>query len=136
MRGMGEVFYPAPWVAAQVRDELARGNMDDADRLISEAASRLMLAAGEIPEAVLGRPGPTGSRPHDVLIASIWQYALERRGEQPRSWMTAVEPLPQPWLWDGDDVASPEWRAHVTARTPALFRARGLLLREADLISP
>lgn len=118
--------------AAQVKAALNDGEIDTANRLVTELLGRAINAA-DIPPEVLEEPETTGDARYDTLIAVGLEYALEARGLAPAAWMTAVPALPTEWLWDGDEVATPEFRALIRQQTPPLFLAKGILLRDRDV---
>ena len=121
--------------AAQVEDALDRGDVEAADRVLTETISLLLLAPGgaRIPAAVLAEPGSTGDRRYDVLLAVVVAFALDRRGTQVPAWAEQVPALDREWLWDGDVDASTKFRDFIRDRTPPMFLAKNILLRERDL---
>lgn len=131
---MPESHFPtAPRTAAAVSDALRDDNVGLADRIITELFGRIINATVDIPARVLEEPGTTGDRRYDTLLATGMAYALATRGLPAEPWMDAVPALDQEWLWDGDDVASAEFRVRIRRQTPPLFLAKGLLLRDKDM---
>lgn len=126
-------FPTAPGTAEAVRVSLDMSDIEAADRLVTELLGRVIGAAGDIPVGVLEKPASTGDIRYDTLLAVGLAYALTVRGHPVAPWMEEVAPLAHEWLWDGDDVASAEFRAYVRRNTPPQFMAKGLLVRDADI---
>ncbi|MHA6668593.1 hypothetical protein ACX3O0_06960 [Homoserinimonas sp. A447] len=122
--------------ASWVRASLEVGKVEPADRVITEAVSRIVMSHGEIPDKAVAEPSTTGDRRYDVLIATAFCFALVTRGVEPLPWMTSPLALSEEWLWGGDGGETPELVEYVRERTPALFLAKGILLRKRDLIAP
>ena len=121
--------------ATQVKHARDHGDVETADRILTGMISRLLLAPADtvIPDAVLAEPGSTGDRRYDVLLAVAVAFALDRRGAQVPAWAEQVPALDRQWLWDGDVDASTEFRGFIRDRTPPMFLAKNILLRERDL---
>lgn len=126
-------FPTAARTAAAVRVSLEKNDVEAADRLVAELLGRVIAAEGAIPLGVLEEPGSSGDVRYDTLLAVGLAYALTVRGRPVAPWMKEVAPLTREWLWDGDDIASPEFRAYVRRNTPPMFLAKGLLVRDADI---
>lgn len=126
-------FPTAARTAAAIRVLLAKKDSEAADRLVAELLGRVIGAEGDIPVGVLDEPGSTGDVRYDTLLAVGLAYALTVRGRPVSPWMEAVAPLASEWLWDGDDVASPDFRSYIRRNTPPMFLEKGLLLRDADI---
>lgn len=126
-------FPTAASTAAAIRASLDKNDIEGADRLVTESVGRVIIASNEIPMGILDEPGSTGDERYDTLLAVGLAYALTSRGVEPRPWMEAVPALCPEWLWDGDDVAPPEFRAYIRRNTPPMLLAKGLLLRDQDL---
>ncbi|MHA6667492.1 hypothetical protein ACX3O0_01345 [Homoserinimonas sp. A447] len=122
--------------ASWVRTSLEDGRVESANRVITEAASRIVLSHGEITDDVVTEPTTTGDRRYDVLLATVFAFALMKRGVEPLPWMTALPALSEEWLFGGDGGESPAWVQYIRDRTPACFLNKGILLRERDLIAP
>lgn len=119
--------------AEAIRVSLEKNDIETADRLVTELLGRVIGAEGYIPLGVLDEPASTGDARYDTLLAVGLAYALTERGRPVAPWMEEVAPLTREWLWDGDDVASPEFRAYVRRNTPSMFLEKGLLVRDADI---
>lgn len=124
--------------AVEIRRYLAERNSEAADRYLTEIVSRVMLAPvdAEIPLTDLAEPESTGDVRYDTLLATALAFALEKRGIAPLEWMLRPAPLQTEWLWDGDEVASEQFRGFIRSHTPAKFLEKNLLLREQDLVAP
>ncbi|MHA6695621.1 hypothetical protein [Homoserinimonas sp. A520] len=129
-------YLSARTTASWVADALPAGRVASADRVITEAISRLIMSHGEIPAAVTEEPTTTGDRKYDVLLATSFAFALMKRGVEPLPWMVSLPALSQEWLWGDDCGASVEYTEYIRARTPEIFLRKGILLRERDLIAP
>jgi hypothetical protein len=116
-------FPTAASTAAAIRVSLDKNDFEGADRLVTELVGRVINASNEIPIGILDEPGSTGDERYDTLLAVGLAYALTPRGVEPRPWMEAASALSPEWLWDGDEVVSPEFRAYVRRNPPPMFRA-------------
>ena len=85
---------------------------------------------------MLAEPDSTGSVEYDTLLGTAMAYALVRRGLEAPAWTLQVPTLEREWMWDGHYTAGDEFVEFIRAETPAMFRAKNLLLRERDLIAP
>ena len=131
-------FLSASDAAAGARKALAAGDISSADRFVAEVSSRVLLApdGAVVPGAIVSEPASTGDIQYDTLLATALAFALASRGMAAPAWSVSVRPLDREWMWDGGYGAGGAFRDFVRARTPALFLAKNLLLREQDLISP
>ena len=126
-------FLTAARTAAAIRVSLEKNDDEAADRLVTELLGWVIGAEGNIPVGVLEQPASTGDVRYDTLLAVGLAYALTVRGRPVAPWMEDVAPLAREWLWDGDDVASSDFRAYIRRNTPSMFLEKGLLLRDADI---
>jgi hypothetical protein len=131
-------FLSAVGTAESIRRVLDEGNIEAADRLLTEAISRILLASAgsAIPESILDPPQSTGSPEFDTLLATALAFALLKRGEAPRPWMLEVPALPAEWVWDGGYGVSLQFKDFIKRHTPPIFLAKNILLRERDLVAP
>ena len=124
--------------AEGIRRALTVGNTNAADRFLTEATSRILLAPvdSEIPPDALAEPPSTGDQPYDTLLATALAFALSQRGAEVPEWMVSRPALTNEWLWDGGYDAEGPFKDFIRARTPDIFLAKNLLLRERDLVAP
>lgn len=121
-----EDFLSVVGTAESIRRALDAGNTEAADRLLTEAIGRILLAAAgsAIPESILDPPQSTGSPEFDTLLATALAFALLERGEAPRPWILEVPALPAEWVWDGGYGASLQYKDFVKRHTPPIFLAK------------
>jgi hypothetical protein len=70
---------------------------------------------------VLDEPASTGDVRYDTLLAVGLAYALSMHDLPAAQWMEAAPPLNPEWLWDGDGIASSEFREYIRRNVLALF---------------
>ena len=131
-------FLSAADAAEGIRRALSVGNTEAADRFLTEAASRILLApaGAEVPPGAITEAPTTGDVQYDTLLATALAFALSQHGTEAPDWMLSRPALPREWLWDGGYDAEGPFKEFIRARTPDMFLAKNLLLRERDLVAP
>ena len=116
-------------IAADVRENLERGDESPALRLLIDGVNRLPFAAqdGSLGEA-LSEPATTGDPRWDLLLAASIRYRLHQMSETAPAW-TAKEPLGTFW-WP---VKAGGARAVCDmANTPAELKRLGVFISRRD----
>ncbi|NHF62384.1 helix-turn-helix domain-containing protein [Microcella pacifica] len=125
----------APSAARAITTHLRRGDEEAGIRDLTEAVGRLKRfvsqSALEVPQWVIREPHtPVPDRTWQTFLATAFAYALEGATVSIPAWMRDVPALDRETAL-GDDP-SPEFRAWLRERTPAVFRAKNLLSRAED----
>ena len=137
MRSSQHQLIPASVTAQLVHQALKKGREGAAIRVVTEAVSRLlgMPEIGALSEVIVAIPPTTEDSRYDALIGTGYAFAMQKHGLEPSAWMLSVPALPEEWVVDGGDLASAEFRAFIRESTPPIFLAKGILIRERDLIT-
>ena len=121
-RGATSLAQMAPVIAA----DLANGAQEDALRLIYGFVDdfRGSPRAGKL-ELIAERPGTTGDRRFDALLAATAEF-LSAEGHIPApEWADAQDRYVEPWFFV---TPSPDLHAYALARTPIAFARHGVFI--------
>lgn len=105
-------------VVTAVKEALRKGNVDTANRLVSEFFRRVRREPAHIHAEVLRQPSSTGDVRYDTLLAVGLAYAPTTWGLPTEPWMEMVPALSEEWVWDSEGASAPEFLEYIHHQTP------------------
>lgn len=114
----------------EVAEALPGADDATAFRLAVELLDRLReMSAYELTVVVSRSPTGSSTARHDALMAAVVELVCIERGVRVPAWCDEPVALPMWWV-----SPLPSARRHALATCPAPFRARGIMIDEADVM--
>ncbi|WP_171027532.1 helix-turn-helix transcriptional regulator [Pseudarthrobacter sp. NamE2] len=128
-----KLHWTAETAAREIKRELRNGDPDFAMRVLSMAASYFDdLNPADRRQFLRARPGSTGRKRWDALLARTFAYKCHQHGIKEPDW-TSTAPLASKWYATPRKHVSPAWKQRMTDRTPIEFAEANIVFDAANL---